>query len=212
MGVTMLHRNYIAGVALAFAGALPFHAAAQAQNAPSSLVSGTHGSLLPRPSIRFAVSISSLVSALSQSGLDIRADRLQMAVPVSATTSDPALQIAAAELRQDASLLLRITCRNAGECLPFYATVLMSDRLEAVAALTRLRPEASSPAAQRALGVTVGAHILLQLDDERMHIRIPAIAIDAGKPGSEIRVASLDRKHTYHGVVADPSTVKGGLQ
>ena len=65
---------------------------------------------------------------------------------------------------------------------------------------------------QHPQGITVGAHITLELTDPQMHIHLPAIAIDTGAPGTDIRVASLDRKHTWRGTVLDANTVQGGVQ
>jgi hypothetical protein len=192
---------------LVLAGALPFHAA-RAQDMSNSV----RGAAVQRPAIRFAVPLFAIAAALAEDGLDVAPDQIHLAVPVSTTTSAPVLQLASAELRQDGSLLLRMTCRRSGDCLPFYASVPMPDRAEALGALAKLRGRDSAPISQQAAGVMVGAHITLQLSDGQMHIQMPAIAIDAGPPGSEIRVASLDRKHTYRAVVADRFTVKGGLQ
>jgi len=64
---------------------------------------------------------------------------------------------------------------------------------------------------QHRTGISVGSHVTLELSDRQMHIQLQGIAIDTGEPGHEIRVASLDRRHTYHGIVVDPTTVKGDL-
>ena len=204
-------QKHLASFALLLAGGLS-PLAARAQEASIKAGEIAFGASRGRLSIRFAIPFASIAAALAHNGLAISPDRLQLAVPVSATTSEPTLLLASAELRQDASLLLRMTCPNSGDCVPFFVTAAMSDRAEALAALAALHAHLAPPTVERASGISVGARIFLQLADEQMHIQIPAIAIDAGKPGSEIRVASLDRKHTYRGVVADAATVKAGLQ
>ena len=59
-----------------------------------------------------------------------------------------------------------------------------------------------------------GALVLMQLMPQtyaQMRIQLPAVAVDTGAPGTEVRVTSADHRHTYRGVVVDADTVKGVL-
>ncbi len=164
--------------------------------------------------VRYEIPATVVAAALAAEGLAVSADRLRLPMPLNAATAAPALHIAGAELRHDGSLLLRVVCRNSADCMPFFAIVAMSDPAASIAALAGMHATSSVAAAAspHVSGIAVGAHVTLQLADQRMHIQLPAIAIDTGAPGAEVRVASLDRKHTYRGVVVDAGTVKGDLQ
>ena len=177
----------------------------------------------PHLALRYEVSASVVAAALTTEGLAIAPDRLHLAMPLSAANPAPQLHVAGAELEHDGSLLLRIICRRAGECMPFFATIAKSDGEAALAALPGLRDATAAATAGTAAaptaavvahpqGIAVGAHITLQLTDAQMHIQLPAVAIDTGAPGSEVRVASLDRKHTWRGIVLNANTVQGGVQ
>jgi len=194
--------------------------------------------------LRYEVPASAVAAALTTEGLLIAPDRLHLAMPLSAASPAPQLHVAGAQLEHDGSLRLRIICRKAGECMPFFATVAKSDSETALAAITGLHPAATAPVAGTALGsgsplavagnaaspasgsagpvsltaaaarpqgITVGARITLQLTDAQMRIQLPAVAMDTGAPGTEVRVTSADHRHTYRGVVIDADTVKGVL-
>lgn len=175
--------------------------------------------------LRYQIPAVAIAAALAAEGLAIAPERLHLPVPLSSASPAPALHVAGAEMQQDGSLLLRVICRNAGECMPFFATVTTADRTAALVALAGMHaPGAAATAGNTAAaltpaapathprGITVGTHITLELTDAQMRIHLPAVAIDTGAPGSEVRVASLDRKHTYRGIVVDANTVQGGMQ
>ena len=160
-----------------------------------------------RPPIRYPVSPVAVAAALTAAGLPTSAAQLRMSIPLYATTPSPELHIRSAEPRPDASLRLRVVCSNPVECMPFFASI------EGAANAASLAVFAAQPAPPRpAAGVAVGAHVTLELADRQMRIHLPAVAIDTGAPGAEVRVASLDRKHTWRGVVVDAGTVKGGVE
>ena len=178
-------------------------AAAQAVSAPGG------------PPIRYTIPNTVIAAALSAEGLDASADHLHLAAPLTAATASPRLRIASAEARPDGTLQLRLLCRSSVECLPFFVTITSAPDSAGLLGKLALR-QASSRAATSSLehpsGIAVGAHITLLLTDPQMHLRFPALAIDAGTPGTEIRVSSLDRKQTWRATVVDATTVQGGLQ
>ncbi len=169
------------------------------------------------PAVRYAVPISRVASALAEKSVDLPPDRIHLPPAITSSVPQPTLRLVAAELRQDDALSLRLACRTSSECLPFFAIVSMPDHAEALIALNALRGSFNTGAdtgaarTQHRTGISVGNHVTLELSDRQMHIQLQGIAIDTGEPGHEIRVASLDRRHTYHGIVVDPNTVKGDL-
>ena len=160
---------------------------------------------------------SAVAATLAQAGLPIAEARLHLPGSLSSQTDTPELKVTAAEQRANGSLSVRLTCRNAAECMPFFVTVDAADDRPALAAFAeralaqRQAAGAASARSDRA-AIAIGAHVTLQLTDAQMRIQMPVVAIDTGAPGAEVRVASLDRKHTWRVVVVDATTVRGGVQ
>ena len=194
-----------------FAAAIPVLAAAVAQASPRPSDPAAAGG----SAIRYTVPLSTVAAALTADGLAVTPGQIALSVPLTATTPSPHFHIAAVDPRPDGALHLRIVCRSSVECLPFFATVTPADGTDLLAALATRQTDSRAAATllrQHPAGVSTGARITLELTDTQMRIHLPAIAIDTGIPGAEVRVASLDRKQTWRGVVVDSSTVKGGLQ
>lgn len=176
-----------------------------------------------QPLIHYAIPPALVASALTARLPSLTPDRIQLSSIVSSTVADPALHLLAADLRPDGNLSLRLACRTSAECLPFFATLSAIDRADALTLLSSLRGPAPTAAAispatpppaspdTHAARVSVGTHVRLQLSDLQMHIQIEGIAIDSAEAGHEVRIASLDRRHTYRGIVVDATTVKGDL-
>lgn len=177
---------------------------------------------------RYALGAGAVVEALTTVGMTVRVEQVQLPGTLSATVQSPALRVTGAEARGDGRFVVRLRCGVVSECLPFFAEVRMSDPTEAETAVGRLRAAAGAVAGARVSatgnagevaevssgprGVSVGTRVRLELADAQMRIALPGIAVDTGAPGSEVRVTSLDRRHTYRGVVVDAGTVKGGVE
>lgn len=162
---------------------------------------------------RYVIPAAAVAAVLAEAGLPVTATRLHLPGAVSARTEWPALKATAAEQRGNGALAVRMACRNSSECMPFFVTVDAAEDRDVLAAFAaRSFAPAREGAPANAAGVGIGARVKLELADAQMRIELPVIAIDTGAPGAEVRVASLDRKHTWRGVVVDATTVRGGVQ
>ena len=178
---------------------------AQVGEAQAPVVAGNGGA-------RYAITASAISATLAEAGLPVAESRLHLPGPLTAHTEAPRLKVTVAEQRPNGSLEVRFACQTPAACMPFFVTVdAVEDRpaLAAFAARPWATHEAGTPSVA---GITVGARVTLELADAQMHIQLPAVAIDTGAPGAEVRVASLDRRHTWRGVVVDATTVRGGVQ
>ena len=182
------------------------------------------------PNGRYALAVPAVARVLEGAGVAVRAEQVTLPGALTAAVAAPTLRVSGAEARGEGELTVRLRCEAAAECLPFFAEVKMATRPEAVAAAERLRAGMqpgvraatvgastvhSAAIAGRAEAVQrlmVGAPVRLELTDARMRIVLRGVAMDAGVPGAEVRVASLDRRQTYRGVVVDARTVKGGVE
>ena len=172
-----------------------------------------------QPLIHYPIPPALVASTLTER---VSPDRIQLPSGLSSTVADPILHLLTADLRPDGNLSLRLACRTSAECLPFFANLATADRTEALTLLSSLRnsppispkaPVTAAPTAPdtHAARVSVGSHVRLQLSDLQMHIQIEGIAIDTAEAGHEVRIASLDRRYTWRGIVIDATTVKGDL-
>lgn len=177
------------------------------------------------PNGRYPLSAAAVARALEGTGLAVQATQVTLPGVLTAAVARPTLRVSGATARGAGELTVRLRCAAAAECLPFFAEVKMADRMEAAAAAQRLQGGSESGAeagamqhaaaeahVERAGAVAVGARVRLELADAQMRIVLPGIAVDAGTPGAEVRVVSLDRKKTYRGLVVDATTVKGGVE
>ncbi len=160
-----------------------------------------------------AIPAATVAAALAEAGLPVAESRLHLPGVLTARNPAPQLKIAAAEQRANGSLEVRFTCRDSVECMPFFVAVDAADDRTVLAGFAAhvLRDHAT-PTRVSVSGIAIGARVMLQLTDAQMRIQMPVVAIDTGAPGAEVRVASLDRKNTWRGVVVDATTVRGGVQ
>lgn len=179
------------------------------------------------PATRFTLGPDAVLEALRFAGAEIGGSQVRLPGELTATVEHPELRVSGAE-RRGAAVVVRLRCAGAGECLPFFAEIAAGDvelATQMAEAMQTVGHGTGAPAEMRAKegrmagtettverGVVVGARIRLELRDRQMRIVLPAVAVDAGAPGTEVRVASLDRKHTYRGVVVDAGTVRGGVE
>lgn len=163
--------------------------------------------------LAFTVPVSAVSSTLAAKGVALSSDHIRLTTTVPSTVPDPTLRLLALELQPGGFLAARLACQNPAECRPFFAMLLPPDHAQTLSILQSFRNSASAaqPSASTHTGVTVGSLVTLRLADRQMRIQLQGVAIDSAPPGHEIRVASLDRLHTYRGVVVDPSTVEGDL-
>jgi hypothetical protein len=165
--------------------------------------------------VRYTISPAAVSRLLQAEGVLAPAEQLVLPPALSATEASPSLRLQTAELLPDGRLRVRIACQRAAACHPFFATARCTASEGGLAMLARLQrqPEAGSPAARTSepAGLVAGRQVTLSLETRRMRITLPVIAIDSGKPGAEVRVASLDRKQVYRAVVADAGSVRGVL-
>lgn len=162
---------------------------------------------------RVPVTPDMVATALSRQGLAVSADQLEMPVQLTAA-GVPDLQVTKAELIAPQKLRVRLTCAAAAPCQPFLALVRLHSIAAGLHELSQLQATPSTQTAGRTVysdRLLAGQHVTLLMEDAHMRIRLPVIAIDSGAHGAEVRVASLDRKQNYRGVVEDAGTVRGAL-
>jgi flagella basal body P-ring formation protein FlgA len=54
----------------------------------------------------------------------------------------------------------------------------------------------------------VGTHAMLEMDDQRSHVKVSVISLENGNAGDRIRVSSPDRKQVYTAEVIGANLLK----
>ena len=174
---------------------------------------------------RFVLTAATISSALSGNGVSISEQQVTLPTEIVAGVADPVLAVSSMERGRGHVTRVRMSCRNASECLPFYVSVRSEDML---ATETR-QPSQKAPMQRREAQIgsqagfqtdshagapillRAGSHAMLLIDDDHLHMRLPVVCLENGALGAVIRVASGDHKQMYRAEVLDGSSLKGRL-
>ncbi len=186
---------------------------------------------------RYAISLEQVTSAVLLAHPELAGDAIELAAPVEARERAPRLIAGsiehaggsgAAPGSVPAPARLQMHCSSREVCLPFYVVVHLTGReaaagpTPAAAANSAGEPRGAEAAVtsatvsathteQRPL-LRSGETVLLVIDSGKLHLRLPAICLQSGSPGSMIRVRSAAaRGPVFQAEVLDRRTVRGSL-
>ena len=177
-------------------------------------ISGTMALLAQNSAQRFPLTAARVSQALLDNGVAVSRSDLNLPSSLTTAVATPDLAVREAAQAGPGLLRVRLECKIAGECLPFFALINLHDSNRVVEAQEHLHASshADLPTRDRnAPALLPGQRVTLLLENTHMCITLPAISIDAGALGAEVRVSSLDRKQTYRGVVSGAAVVRGAL-
>jgi hypothetical protein len=181
---------------------------------------------------RNPISQSAVAELLNRKGLQVEPSQVHLPTRIVANSTAPQLRVISADRVGNHQILVGVRCETAGDCLPFNATIDISNE-EALsvlkngfvrnvlgnstgpqASLHQPGPNISFSPSQRSTEVKMklGSPITLVIREDRMEIHLPAVAMDSGSPGMRVRVRTLAPEKTFHGVVLDQATVLGEAQ
>ena len=163
---------------------------------------------------RFQVTANQIAQTLLLAGVSVDPADIDLPLPLSTAVPAPHLALAGSNLVGDTRLRVRLSCTVQGECLPFFVLLDLHDKHRAAAGQSILNPSlapALPPQPARTVVVRAGGRAVLLLENSHTQITLPVIAIDTGTLGADVRVASLDRKQTYRGLVIEEGVVRGVL-
>lgn len=140
------------------------------------------------------------VAAVVAHSVGVEAAQVTMLSSVMATKGEPELEVGTAERMDARRSRVRLRCKDAAACLPFYAVVQGAPVVAERSVAKPAEPLMKS-----------GGRATLVFDDGRMRIVVPVIALEPGALGKQIRVASVDHKHTWKAEVTGADTLKGAL-
>ncbi len=173
----------------------------------------------------YAVQVSAITNAVLAAHPELAGDPLDLPGRIFAHEAEPSLTAGPIEnwfggdMRESRNGLarVRVQCRLSSVCLPFYATVHLPLANVSSAAAAPSQPRkatvSSEPAAE--LPLHIGSRALLLIDNGVLHLRIPVLCLQAGRPGSTIRVRSAVRdfggNQFFEATVIDGLSLRGSL-
>jgi hypothetical protein len=172
------------------------------------------------PPPHFALTGSQVARVLSEGGVPTDDKAVSLPAAVVATQPDPTLDVIAIEKlgsaepgeHQPIRSRVKLACRTAEECLPFFAIVTWPEGTAWAATIASgLAPAARTLPANSEVSMPAGAHATLVMDDQRSHIQVSVVSLENGIVGHKIRVASPDHKQFYVGEVVSSTLLKGSF-
>lgn len=178
----------------------------------------------------YPISEQSIASALEANGIKVHPSAVHVPVPLRAATESPSLEIVSAERMGNSRTRIELRCHYSGECTPFFVTLdlaesgaafpigaLQAPTLNPVArsgdGSDPLGPEGTGgPIGGRDARMQAGSRVTIVLANQQMVIQLPGIAMDAGTPGADVRICTLDRKTVFHARVVDSVVARGTVR
>ena len=162
---------------------------------------------------RYAISPEEVAATVSRYGIEIAPDHVKFLSGVVATTATPRLTVRSIHSWGTERLMARLECQSHEECLPFFVGLEVA-RDSGTASGPLTQEGSAGPAATPAPKNYVlrkGSPATLQLDGERVHIRISVICLENGVAGQTIRVTGKDHRLVYTAQVLDTGLLQGRL-
>lgn len=162
----------------------------------------------------YPITTTQIAAAISSTGTAVEPAQVDMLTRVVAATSSPRLTIDSAET-MGGRLIVRLSCEQSSECLPFLVAVRATP--EAAARLAGLSANdgglnrSSAPMASHEVVIRTGTPAVLLLDGKHVHIQIPVVTMENGSIGQRIRVTEKGSRQTYTAVVVNGGLLQGRL-
>jgi len=173
------------------------------------------GSVAGADASRLQIEPRQVAAILATHSIHVSPNRIL--VPVVPTHSTkPDLEIAAFEILDPTRARVKLRCRDARDCLPFFATMSWDSNAELENAgekWKRIRPESASRASgpEAPLLVRTGDTAILVLEGEHVRIQLPVICLSSGTAGKMVRVTTTDRKQIYRAEVVGAGLLRRGF-
>jgi hypothetical protein len=162
---------------------------------------------------RYPISTEQIAATVNRMGMQITPAQVTLLSEVVATTTAPQLAVRSIEPWGNQRMMARLECASREQCLPFLVGIQTGEGN--TAELAGLLPKANSPATSaigsKAYAVRTGSPAVLELEGERVHIRIAVVCLENGTLGQTVRVSVKDRHLVYVAQVVDNNIVKGKL-
>lgn len=156
-----------------------------------------------------------IVQALHDVGIEAESEQVEFVGTVPASDSVAGVRITGWRKLNADTVWVRLMCRRAQDCLPFYILLHPSDRaaiptvgtpvLASQFAVNQLTPAQKKRTASL---VRAGSRAVLLLSNGAAHIRTAVICLESGERGGRIRVRNLATKRILSAQIIDRGLVQ----
>lgn len=157
---------------------------------------------------RTPISREAILGALHNSGIRIVPDQMEQLSGVTAAEPNPLLKVLSVDVMDGESDKVLLRCEHPNTCLPFYVLVHWGP---GGGAGDRPRWKNGSPAEPglraESMLVRSGRVVVLMLEGNYVHMRLPVLCLQSGRRGQRVRVISRDTKRRYLARVTGPGVV-----
>jgi len=166
-------------------------------------------------SVHQPITSAQIAAAVNRFGIPIAPQQVVLLANVVATTANPELRVESVQRWDDQKMMVRLSCAQAGQCIPFFVGLRVNrdaqDQAMAASNAAVSLVRASQPAMVRTPAVRAGMPATLFLEGDHVHIRLSVICLQNGTPGQTIRATDKSRRMVYTAEVADNGILKGRL-
>lgn len=165
----------------------------------------------------FVIDAAQVARALAAHGAHVSAAEVLMPAKVVANAADPVLQVLQVSRNtftaSPGRWWVKIGCKAAGACLPFYAVISDPMQQAQIAQIGATGVGLHRLATPRTSSVVIrtGNHATLVIDRERSRIELAVVALENGGIGDSIRVSSADHKQIYRAEVVSGTLLKASM-
>jgi len=162
---------------------------------------------------RSAITSAEIAAAVNRFGIPAAPQQIVLLSNIAATSRAPQLQVESVQRWNNGQLMVRLSCADTAECVPFFAELRLNPQTQ-TQVLAQANPAPVAVNLQRSSRVPlVRANLpaTLYLDGDHVHIRLTVICMQNGTLGQTIRASDKDRKIYYTAQVADNGVLKGRL-
>jgi hypothetical protein len=163
----------------------------------------------------YAISTDQIAATMSRFGMQIAPDQVKLLTDVVSTTTDPRLAVRSIQPWGNQRMMVRLECESREQCLPFFVGLQIGQGSDTQSSASASQHGSNfgpaSTASSKNYAVRSGSPATLQLDGERVHIRISVICLENGAPGQTIRVTGKDHRLVYSAQVMGGGQLQGRL-
>jgi hypothetical protein len=174
---------------------------------------------------RFVIEASQVTRAMGEASLPTDGVEVKLAAPFTSSVANAKVEVESISSIGAHAVRMRLACSDRAQCVPFFAVATFPDAIDATKLHGVKTPQLagrqnsaspnqadvkvkSTPASDTA-SVRAGAPVTLELDEDKIHIRLEVICLQGGTAGNRVRVSSLDHKQIYTAQVVTPTLLKG---
>jgi Chaperone for flagella basal body P-ring formation len=155
-----------------------------------------------------------VVEALHRVGIESTVEEIEFLTSVAASSSQVGLHVTDWRMLDTHTDWVRLACRRAQECLPFFILLHRSDRHTEPELRTFVSAAKSAPARRKTHApalIRAGSRVTMILQTGAAQITTPAICLDNGDLGSRVRVTNLATRQVMTAEIIDQGLVRSAF-